>query len=123
MIVARQGMGNMAVGNAFGSNVFNVFMGLGLPWFLYCFFGDSDVHHDSHTYHGLDKDGVVFPTLVLLALLVMFIILLMCTNMKLYKYVGINIGPERTVKRFATHGRYVLFEEYLSLDRFMDDLT
>mmetsp|Transcript_61336 Transcript_61336/g.168383 ORF Transcript_61336/g.168383 Transcript_61336/m.168383 type:complete len:750 (+) Transcript_61336:558-2807(+) len=86
MIVARQGMGNMAVGNAFGSNVFNVFMGLGLPWFLYCFFGDSDVHHDSHTYHGLDKEGVVFPTLVLLVLLIMFIILLWCTNMKLYRY-------------------------------------
>lgn len=86
MIVARQGMGNMAVGNAFGSNVFNVFMGLGFPWFLYCFFGDSDVHQESHTYHGLDKDGVIFPTLVLLALLILFIILLWCTNMKLYTY-------------------------------------
>jgi len=85
MIVARQGLGNMAVGNAFGSNVFNVFVGLGLPWFLYCFLGDEEVHHDTHTYHGLNKEGVVFPTLVLLILLVLFVILLISTGMKLYK--------------------------------------
>ena len=92
MIVARQGLGNMAVGNAFGSNVFNVFIGLGVPWFLYCFLGDEEVHHDTHTYHGLEKEGVLFPTLVLLVLLVMFVILLACTGMKLYKVSSTNVG-------------------------------
>lgn len=42
MIVARQGLGNMAVSNAMGSNVFNIFMGLGLPWLLYCLFPPSN---------------------------------------------------------------------------------
>eukprot|EP00808_Paulinella_micropora_P028925 g49353.t1 len=32
--VARQGLGNMAIANAFGSNVFNLCIALGFPWFL-----------------------------------------------------------------------------------------
>lgn len=33
-IVAKQGFSNMAVANALGSNVFCIFIGLGLPWFI-----------------------------------------------------------------------------------------
>ncbi|XP_078262118.1 LOW QUALITY PROTEIN: sodium/potassium/calcium exchanger 3-like [Rhinoraja longicauda] len=32
LIVARQGMGDMAVSNSIGSNVFDILIGLGLPW-------------------------------------------------------------------------------------------
>ena len=32
MIVAKQGLGNMSVSNAFGSNTFNIFIALALPW-------------------------------------------------------------------------------------------
>jgi Ca2+/Na+ antiporter len=32
--VAKQGEGDMAVANAFGSNVFDILLGLGVPWFL-----------------------------------------------------------------------------------------
>lgn len=35
LIVAKQGQGNMAVSNAFGSNIFNIFFASGLPWALY----------------------------------------------------------------------------------------
>ena len=35
VIVARQGLGDMAVANAIGSNVFNVLFGLGFPWCLW----------------------------------------------------------------------------------------
>lgn len=31
---AKRGMGDMAVANAIGSNVFDILIGLGLPWFL-----------------------------------------------------------------------------------------
>ena len=86
MIVARQGLGNMAVSNAFGSNVFNVFMGLGLPWFFYCFFPPDgyEVNTSTHTYHGLAADGVFIPTLLLLAVLVIFVLLLAVSGMRLY---------------------------------------
>ena len=35
VIVARQGRGGMAVSNAIGSNIFDIFIGLGVPWLLY----------------------------------------------------------------------------------------
>ena len=34
VIVARQGQGDMAVCNALGSNIFNILLGLGLPWWV-----------------------------------------------------------------------------------------
>jgi len=34
LIVAREGQGDMAVSNAIGSNVFDILLGLGLPWML-----------------------------------------------------------------------------------------
>uniref|UniRef100_A0A3P8WHW5 Solute carrier family 24 member 3 n=1 Tax=Cynoglossus semilaevis TaxID=244447 RepID=A0A3P8WHW5_CYNSE len=34
LLVARQGMGDMAVSNSIGSNVFDILVGLGLPWAL-----------------------------------------------------------------------------------------
>jgi Ca2+/Na+ antiporter len=34
LIVAKQGLGNMSVSNAFGSNTFNIFIALALPWFI-----------------------------------------------------------------------------------------
>ena len=34
VIVAKQGLGNMAVSNAFGSNTFNIFVALALPWLI-----------------------------------------------------------------------------------------
>mmetsp|Transcript_11007 Transcript_11007/g.20371 ORF Transcript_11007/g.20371 Transcript_11007/m.20371 type:complete len:157 (+) Transcript_11007:2252-2722(+) len=34
IIVARQGQGDMAVANSIGSNVFDILMGLGLPWLI-----------------------------------------------------------------------------------------
>merc|ERR1711988_1717648 len=34
--VAKQGEGDMAVANALGSNVFDIMLGLGVPWTLRC---------------------------------------------------------------------------------------
>ena len=42
-IVAKQGRGGMAVSNAVGSNIFDIFIGLGLPWFLKAILEKGDV--------------------------------------------------------------------------------
>ena len=34
VMVAKRGLGDMAVANAVGSNVFNIFLGIGLPMFF-----------------------------------------------------------------------------------------
>ena len=77
-VAARQGLGNMAVSNAFGSNTFNIFVGLGLPWLLYTLmFGE---------YSGLQDDGITESVLILVAVLVAFVLLILLSNFVLYKW-------------------------------------
>lgn len=43
-LVAKKGKGGMAISNAVGSNIFDILIGLGLPFFLYlCFTGEGVV--------------------------------------------------------------------------------
>lgn len=45
MEVAREGRGGMAVANAIGSDIFDVFIGLGFPWFIAIVFqGVTSIH-------------------------------------------------------------------------------
>ena len=77
MVVAKKGMGNMAVSNALGSNTFNVLVGLGFPWAIYCaLYGP---------YDGLPAEDIVAPVLVLLVTLALFLLLLLCTGFVLVK--------------------------------------
>lgn len=41
IIVAKQGRGGMAISNAFGSNIFDILIGLGLPWLITILFTGS----------------------------------------------------------------------------------
>ncbi|XP_076830838.1 sodium/potassium/calcium exchanger 3 [Brachyhypopomus gauderio] len=61
LIVARQGLGDMAVSNSIGSNVFDILVGLGLPWVLQTLAIDygSVVH--------LNSKGLIFSVGLLLA--------------------------------------------------------
>ncbi|XP_030637857.1 sodium/potassium/calcium exchanger 3-like [Chanos chanos] len=61
LIVARQGMGDMAISNSIGSNVFDILVGLGLPWVLQTLAIDygSTIH--------LNSRGLVFSVGLLLA--------------------------------------------------------
>lgn len=76
---AAQGLGNMAVSNAFGANTFNILIGLGLPWALYCGFAGEK-------YHGLRDDGITVSTLILAAVLLAFIVLIIASNFVLYRW-------------------------------------
>ena len=50
IIVAKQGRGGMAVSNAVGSNIFDIFIGLGLPWLIYIIAtGEQIVGDDQET--------------------------------------------------------------------------
>ncbi len=50
VIVAKQGRGGMAVSNAVGSNIFDIFIGLGLPWLLYIIItGDNIIGDNQET--------------------------------------------------------------------------
>ncbi|MEQ2287421.1 hypothetical protein AMECASPLE_012330 [Ameca splendens] len=61
VIVARQGLGDMAISNSIGSNVFDILVGLGLPWALQtlCIDYGSNIH--------LNSRGLIFSVGILLA--------------------------------------------------------
>ncbi|KAI1894768.1 hypothetical protein AGOR_G00119140 [Albula goreensis] len=61
LIVARQGMGDMAVSNSIGSNVFDILVGLGLPWAI------QTLAIDYGTYVHLNSRGLIFSVGLLLA--------------------------------------------------------
>ncbi|TSK22711.1 Ras and Rab interactor 2 [Bagarius yarrelli] len=61
LLVARQGLGDMAVSNSIGSNVFDILVGLGLPWAL-----QTLVIEYGSTIH-LNSKGLIFSVGLLLA--------------------------------------------------------
>ncbi|KAI1898647.1 hypothetical protein AGOR_G00074530 [Albula goreensis] len=61
LIVARQGMGDMAVSNSIGSNIFDILLGLGFPWALRTLVVD----YGSIVY--INSKGLVYSVILLLA--------------------------------------------------------
>jgi Ca2+/Na+ antiporter len=71
MLVARQGLGDMAVSNAFGSNTFNICIALGLPWLVLV------LTDDFTSYDKMQDDGIVLMLMLLLIVLVVFYVVVM----------------------------------------------
>lgn len=68
VVVARQGRGDMAVANAVGSNVFDILVGLGLPWLLVLVFQGGTI--------AVGTDGLFASTLILLGTVVLLFVFL-----------------------------------------------
>ena len=80
VLVARNGQGNMAVCNVLGSNVFNILLGLGLPW--YCAARISgEPYPTGHT-------SIAEPALILFGYLFLLFIILIWSGWKLTRGVG-----------------------------------
>merc|ERR1719265_1070132 len=63
--VAQQGEGDMAVANALGSNVFDILLGLGVPWLLKAAMGTQII------FNGASKDLLQW-ILILVGILLLF---------------------------------------------------
>mmetsp|Transcript_23105 Transcript_23105/g.20996 ORF Transcript_23105/g.20996 Transcript_23105/m.20996 type:complete len:685 (-) Transcript_23105:77-2131(-) len=70
VVVARHSFGDMASCNALGSNTFNNFIGLGLPWLTY------SIVYGGDSYNALQDSGVVLSILVLAFILIGYYLLL-----------------------------------------------
>ena len=82
-VAAENGFGNQAVSNAFGSNTFNIMVGLGLPWVLYTSFGTG-----FEPYSGLLAEGILESIIILFVVLLVFVILMLTTNFVILKWHG-----------------------------------
>lgn len=78
MTAARRGEANMAVSNAFGSNVFNICIALGVPWLLY------PAIHNGRNYRGMHDNSIDLFIFFLIFVNVGYIALVTLTRYTLY---------------------------------------
>jgi K+-dependent Na+/Ca+ exchanger-like protein len=81
LLVAKQGQGDMAVSNAIGSNVFDILLGLGLPWVL-----SGLIYGESIT---VDAQNLVPLSFILFSTLAGVYIVTLCSGFVLSKPVGL----------------------------------
>jgi len=81
VIVARRGQGDMAVSSSVGSNIFDILVGLPVPWIIY-----------SAVYKGqaveIGAEGLLISLLILIGMLVLVITAVHCQGWKLTKVLG-----------------------------------
>ncbi|XP_063692978.1 sodium/potassium/calcium exchanger 1-like isoform X2 [Bolinopsis microptera] len=88
VIVAREGHGDMAVSNALGSNVFDINLGLGLPFLIKTLYNNGPLVLQEFT-----TDMVILPHakfgIILLFILILVYILIFTNKFRLNRTVGI----------------------------------
>ncbi|XP_076015713.1 sodium/potassium/calcium exchanger 3 [Genypterus blacodes] len=83
LIVARQGLGDMAVSNSIGSNIFDVLLGLGFPWALRTLI----VTYGSVVY--INSRGLVYSVILLLASVTLTVLSVHLNRWKLDRRLGL----------------------------------
>merc|ERR1711871_685342 len=88
--VAKQGEGNMAISNALGSNVFDILLGLGVPWTMGIIFGkpEEDGWKDPLVPITFNNEGLAMWIGVLALVVVVFFGVLIVFRWKLNVCVG-----------------------------------
>ncbi|CDF36158.1 unnamed protein product [Chondrus crispus] len=104
--VARGGSGDMAVSNAIGSNVFDILLGLGFPWFI------GGLAKKTITIPTDPITTVVVPILILFAIIVLLLVVLVVLRWKLRPLLG-----------YILFGVYGLFVTYTLLDVYVFKLN
>lgn len=92
--VARDGAGDMAVSNAIGSNVFDILLGLGLPWFLGALILKDETREGitGAIFIPADPIGrVIIPIIILIAIVVVFVILLILLRWQMSPVLGYSL--------------------------------
>jgi len=80
VIVARMGQGDMAVSSSIGSNIFDILVGLPLPWFFYSVIKSKNVT--------INATGVAIDIGILIAMILLIIATIHFSGWKLTKLAG-----------------------------------
>jgi K+-dependent Na+/Ca+ exchanger-like protein len=83
LLVARDGQGDMAVSNAIGSNVFDILLGLGLPWTL------SGLIWPDQPGVPVDAEALLPLSIILVATLAAVYLVALVSGFRLTKCVGL----------------------------------
>ena len=103
--VARSGAGDMAVSNAIGSNVFDILLGLGLPWVVYtCMAYPGEVYPVS-------SGDMLISVVILFAVVLIVLFTLLASKWRLYPTVG-----------WSFFGVYFLFIAWTLLNLFVFEI-
>ena len=81
VIVARQGLGDMAVSSSIGSNIFDVCIGLPVPWLLFMASFNKVI--------SIDSRGVATSIFILLAMLLVTVVSIMLSKWQLTPQLGV----------------------------------
>lgn len=85
VIVARMGQGDMAVSSSIGSNIFDILIGLPVPWFFYTIWPDKG------GIVTIGAEGVWVNIMILLCMLVLIIVCIHLSGWKLTKTLGFSM--------------------------------
>ncbi len=102
VIVAKKGKADMAVSNAVGSNVFDIFIGLGLIYVVYFL-----IINRSATFVPIDTHNLISGVLLLFGTVIALVILLMMQKWKLGRYSGFFL-----ISLYALYLGYNLYNIY-----------
>ena len=99
ILVAKQGLGDMAVSNSIGSNVFDILLGLALPWTLQIIMAKTIYEQPRcpsmgqfATFVTINSKGLVVSVAMLLASLVFVVSVIHFNGWKLNTRAGILIA-------------------------------
>ncbi|KAM9781006.1 sodium/potassium/calcium exchanger 3-like isoform X1 [Syngnathus typhle] len=85
LIVARQGMGDMAVSNSIGSNIFDILLGLGFPWAL------RTLVVDHGSFVPINNKGLVYSVILLLASVFLTVTSVHLNHWRLDRRLGLGL--------------------------------
>ncbi|KAL1459047.1 hypothetical protein WDU94_011059 [Cyamophila willieti] len=83
VIVAKQGLGSMALSNTIGSSIFGILVCMGLPWFL-----DASLIRSNH-FTPISSAGLDHSLFILVICILIMYLLFCCNNFKLDMKIGL----------------------------------
>jgi Ca2+/Na+ antiporter len=83
VIVTRKGKGDMAISNSIGSNIFDILICLGLPWFI------STVIIDPNSTVQIYSEGITYAAIILFSSIVGMLLFVWLNKFLLGKKFGI----------------------------------
>jgi len=80
VIVAKRGLGDMAVSSSIGSNIFDITLGLPLPWFFWTL-----IYNDTYA---VQSNSLTFSLILLIIMLVFVVVTIAASGWKMSKALG-----------------------------------